>query len=199
MRTITSLWRHGCCLCAAAMLLSGCSASSQAEESAAPSMDTPMQLALPDTFEQGYADCMQKYFTALEQRDYAAYQATVYPPYQEQYDAFLAAHGDSDAKTEFESLCAQFDEDGYESWHFTRLVLNYCANEDIDNFFETYIEAGVFDAAFVADCRAEAAEIRDVQFTLYALYEGDTADVPVVQNAEMIVMRMQDGAYYLFA
>lgn len=146
-------------------------------------------------FDAGYGECIKRYFEALEQSDFAGYQNTVYPPYQTVYADFLESKG-SDLNTTFQNMKKQFDEDGYESWTFTKLELSYCATEDVENFFETWISAGIFDEAFANDCKEDAVEIRDVQFTLYAQYEGDDYTVPVVQNGEMIMLKTDEG-YYL--
>ena len=134
----------------------------------------------------------------LDKEDYAAYEAQVYPPYQEAYSEFLKNNGTSDLQSAFADMHAQFDEDGYAGWHFTQLDLDYCENEDIDDFFNAYVNAGIYDEAFVEACRKDAKELRDIQFTLYALYDGDAEATPVVQNGEIIVIQTNDGKYYLF-
>ncbi len=149
-----------------------------------------------DQFDAAYAECIKRYFEALEKSDFTGYEETVYPPYQIVYASFLESNG-SDLETSFQSMKKQFDEDGYENWAFTKLELSYCATEDVDNFFETWINAGIFDEAFANDCKADATEIRDVQFTLYAQYEGDDYTVPVVQNGEMIMLKTDAGCYLI--
>lgn len=192
----------------AAMLLTGCSESSSGSgtesstaESSVSQADTAPAMVVSvtdDTFNKEYADCVRKYFEAIDKEDYEAYEAQVYPPYQEAYDAFLKSKGNADLHSAFADMHAQFDEDGYESWHFSQLDLDYCENEDIDDFFDAYISAGIYDEAFVEACRKDAKELRDIQFTLYALYEGDAEAIPVVQNGEIIVIQTNDDKYYLF-
>lgn len=186
---------------ATAMLLSGCNESSSGStaESSVSQGNTAMTVSVTDeTFNKDYADCVRKYFEAIDKEDYAAYEAQVYPPYQEAYSEFLKNNGTSDLQSAFADMHAQFDEDGYAGWHFTQLDLDYCENEDIDDFFNAYVNAGIYDEAFVEACRKDAKELRDIQFTLYALYDGDAEATPVVQNGEIIVIQTNDGKYYLF-
>ena len=143
-----------------------------------------------------YQDLITRYFTALDQDDYAAYAETVYPPYLEQYTAFLEKNG-SDPETAFHEMRAQFDEDGYEGWHFTDLQLSYYPEEklDLDGFFQAYARAGFYGDEFIEQTKAAASEIRDVQFTLYALYTGDDEPIPVVSGREILVLKTEDGCY----
>lgn len=192
------LWAY---FCAAAVLLCSCAQKEQPQQDtddAAASMTGEMVIAAPEEgFDMNYANCIRDYFEAIEQKQFEGYQKTVYPPYQEAFGAYLKS-SDSSLEEVFHTLCTEFDEDGYDSWHLTRLEVGYRENEDIDNFFSTYESAGLFDAEFSDAAREDAAEIRDVEFTLYALYEGDEEAVPVVQKQEMIVIRTKDDKYYLF-
>lgn len=150
-----------------------------------------------ETFDTGYANCLKDYFTALDQKDFEGYKKTVYPAYQEVYDEFLKKDG-SDIEKAFYEMRGQFDEDGYDSWYFSQLDMDYCENEDIDNFFDMYQQAGIFDEAFEEQCRKDAVEMRDIQFSLYAMYSGDKEATLVVPGGEIIVMKDSNGNYYLF-
>ncbi len=182
----------GAVLLAAALMLCGCAEDSEADNTRNPVITA----AYGDDFDGGYADCIVAYFDALQNKDFMAYKQTVYAPYAEVYGNYLESKGKT-LEASFEGLAAQFDEDGYAGWQFTEIQLNYYANEDPDDFFETWVEIGIFDEQFVADCKAEAVEVRDVEFTLYALYEGDEEAVPVVQGGEMMMIHTENG-YYLF-
>ena len=63
------------------------------------------------------------------------------------------------------------------------------------DFFSTYENAGVFDSAFTEQTKKDAKEMRNVKFTLYALYAGDDEPVAVAENREIIVIKTEDGAY----
>ncbi len=187
------LQKYGTVMLATMLLLCGCQENSDA--------DTAKQSAITatydaETFEKGYADCIVAYFDALQSQDYAAYEQTVYAPYAEAYSAYLEGKGKT-LEASFTGLASQFDEDGYASWEFTEIQMNYYAQEDPDDFFETWVKLGIFDEQFVADCKTEAIAIHDVEFTLYALYEGDSQAVPVVQGGEMMMIQTEQG-YYLF-
>lgn len=156
-----------------------------------------LKVVCGESMDQEYADLMKAYFEAIESKDYAAYQKTVYPPYQESYGKFLEQKG-TDAETTFrEDLCTQFDEDGYDGWTLTELQIEYYPEEreDLDDFFNAYARAGIFDDAFVESCKKDASEMHDILFTLYALYNGDEEAVPIITNGEMFVLKNADGAY----
>ena len=165
--------------------------SAQAETSAGSLAVTAAEGMDPD-----YQALVTRYFTALDQNDYAAYKETVYPPYLEQYTAFLEQNG-SDPETAFHEMHERFDEDGYEGWHFTELQLAYYPEEklDLDGFFQAYARAGFYGDEFIEATKKDASEIKDVQFTLYALYTGDDAAVPVVEGGEMLVLKNSEGCY----
>lgn len=186
------LMAAGCC---AAVLLcaAGCGESSAgSSETAAEGLTVHAS----EDMDAAYTECVKRYFEAVERHDYEAYCAVMYPPYLEAYQAYLKEQGSTNEEA-FDGLCSRFDEDGYESWTLTELELSYYPQEkvDLDGFFERYSSAGVFDEGFGERCKKEAEEIRDLQFTLYALYAGDDEAVPVVRGNEMIAVKTSDGVY----
>ncbi|MBR6107319.1 MAG: hypothetical protein IKQ39_04845 [Oscillospiraceae bacterium] len=195
MRNQNSRLRLYPAVCAAAMLLccTGCGGadSSSTESSAA---ENGLKTVSAEGVDAGCADCIKAYFEAIEAKDYEAYVKTIYPPYKETYDKLLNEKGDK-PEDDFAELCTRFDEDGYESWHLTDLTLSYYEKEDtgIDKFFDRYVQGGVFDAQFVTDCKADAAEIHDVIFTLSALYKGDAEPVTVVDGAGILAVKNKEG------
>ena len=191
-------------LCGAALLgalcCTGCAAGSSAElsEPADPAADG-LTVTVPEDMDPAYGETLKQYFEAIEAQDYDAYLATVYPPYSEAYSIFLAAK-DSDLQTEFEKTCHRFDEDGYESWTLTSLELSYYSvstetytSNGVSDYFQLYVDSGIFDDAFVEKCMNDAEDIRDIKFTLYALYNGDTEAVPVVTGGEIMMLITADG------
>ena len=186
----------GLYLCAAVLLLTGCSA--KPTEDAATESDEMLVVTPDEDFDKNYAEAIKTYFEALENKDFESYKSIAYQPYQEAFDAFLSDN-DSNLEKAFQEVCTEFDEDGYESWKLTELNVKYCEKEDVDNFFSTYEQAGIFDEDFSDAARKDAKEIRDIEFTLYALYSGDEEATPVVQSSEMMVIHAQDDKYYVFA
>lgn len=187
------LRKYGAVLLAATLLLCGCGEDSGAGAAKQSAITTVYDA---ESFDKGYADCVAAYFDAIQNQDFAAYKQTVYAPYAEAYGKYLEGKGKT-LESSFAGLASQFDEDGYASWKFTEVRMNYYAQEDPDDFFETWVKLGIFDEQFVTDCKAEAIAIHDVEFTLYALYEGDKEAVPVVQGGEMMMIQTESG-YYLF-
>ena len=189
-----------CCAAVTALCVTACSSTASGGSSAGENSQQQtdgLNVVCGDSMDQDYADLMKSYFEAIEKKDFAAYQKAVYPPYQESYGQFLEANG-SDAETTFlEDLCTQFDEDGYESWKLTELQIEYYPEEreDLDDFFNAYSRAGIFDDAFIESCKQDASEMHDILFTLYALYEGDEEAVPIITNGEMFVLKNAEGAY----
>lgn len=148
-----------------------------------------------DGVDERAAALLLDYFDALQKRDYEAYRETVYPPLLTQTDAYYQAQG-SDGQTAFERRARQFDEDGYESWGFTKLSVSYYDGDaDIDGFLKNYVDAGMFKQEFADSVKADAREFSDVVFSLDALYEGDEEAVTVVDEREMILLENEEGIY----
>ena len=186
-----------------ALCCTGCASKQNAPDSNTESSQVTEQQAeglvvkAGEDVDEAYAECLKTYFEALDNDDFAGYQKTVYPPYQEVYAAFIKDNFDSLEDFFHQDLCKHFDEDGYDSWKLTEIQLSACPpeREDTDNFLQHYVSAGVFDDEFVEKCKADATEIHDIYFTLYALYEGDEEPVPVVTDGEIFVLKNADGAY----
>lgn len=186
-------------LLAAMLCMTGCSAgnSSGADntESKSHSKDG-LNITASEDMDSAYSDLLKTYFTAIEQKDYEAFKSTMYPPYLESFNAYLKEQGTTPEEN-FESLCTRFDEDGYESWTLTDLAISYYPEDqvDLDDFFSAFVDAGIFDDQLAEDCKKEAEEIRDIQFSLRALYEGDEEPVTVVSGNEIMVLKTADGTY----
>ena len=189
---------------AAILCMTGCSAeNAQSSENSAESSvqndtntEKGLQIDAAEEVDSAYIDTLKVYFTAIEQKDYEAFKKTMYPPYLEAFNAYLQAQG-STPEENFQSLCTRFDEDGYESWTLTNLQVSYYPDEnvDLDDFFSAFIDAGIFDEKLAEDCKKNAEEIRDVQFSLQALYAGDEAPVTVVSGNEILMVKTADGTY----
>lgn len=179
-----------CAACAATLLFSGCGA-----EKTDP-MKEEMLLTAPDDFDADYSNCLKTYFQAVENKDFETYKTVVYPPYLTVYEEYLKGT-DSSLEAAFETLCTRFDEDGYASWHLTELSVSESTGgeADSDAFFEAYVNGGVFDEQFVEQCKKETKEIKDIVFSVGALYEGDETPVAVVSDSEILMMKTDAGTY----
>ena len=186
-----------------ALCCTGCASKQSTPDSLAESSQVTAQQAdglavkAGEDVDAAYAECIKTYFEAIDNDDFTGYQKTVYPPYQEVYAAFIKERYDSIEEFFHQELSKHFDEDGYDSWKLTEIQLSACPpeREDVDDFLERYVSAGVFDEEFAQKCKDDAAEIHDIVFTLYALYEGDEEAVPVVTEGELFVLKNADGAY----
>lgn len=182
----------------AMLCLTGCNAGnaqSDPAESTAKSQEG-LTVSASEEVDSAYSDLLKTYFTAVEQKDYETFKKTMYPPYLESFNAYLKEQGTTPEEN-FESLCTRFDEDGYESWTLTNLSISYYPEEnvDLDGFFNAFIEAGIFDDQLAENCKKEAEDIRDVQFSLQALYSGDEEPVTVVSGSEIMMVKTADGTY----
>lgn len=195
MKTIPSL-------CTASLLLLCCTACGESSQviGTIPE-DGSIRVTAAEDVDARYGETLAAYFKAIDNHDYTAFEKTLYPPYKEQYTAFLKTK-DSDLQKQFDALCTKFDEDGYEGWTLTDVSVSYYSKEGasgvsdgIDDFFNAYVTQGVFDEAFVQSCRDEASDIRDIRFTLLALYDGDESAVPVVNGGEVLMLITADGCY----
>ena len=95
-----------------------------------------------------------------------------------------------------------FDEDGYESWTLTALdVSTYSINTEyqqtdgISDYFSAYAARGIFGEDFEQKCRDAAEDIRDIQFSVSALYAGDEAPVEVAHGKEIMMLIDSDGCW----
>lgn len=198
-----------CGLCAALLCCTGCGntasqsnaenkpAESQAESKSAESkQEGSFAVEASEDMDAAYKELLTRYFQAIEDEDFEAYKATMYPPYMEAFAKYTEGQG-SNAEESFKNLCHRFDEDGYEGWELTQLVISYYPENkvDLDDFFDAFVRAKIVDEKFVTDCKAEVTEIKDVQFSLYALYTGDAEPVQVVGGNEIMVVKTADGAY----
>ena len=169
--------------------------SSQAENKSAD--NTPeITVHAEDGVEDEYADLISGYFAAIGRQDFEAYKAALYPPFAEAYGAYLEKDGSS-LETVFNGMHDMFNEDGYESWHFSDITIaNYPEERvDLDGFFNAYVSAGYFEQELADQCREEAEEIRDFQFSVSALYTGDEEPVEVISGKEIIALRTAEGVY----
>ena len=186
--------------CMAVMLLANCAGNPQApSRTAAESQTEPADgivIEAEENFDSGIAECVRAYFDAVGASDYEAYCRTVYPPYSEAYAKYTEKQGDSPQKA-FQKLHDRFNEDGYESWKFTRLALSDYPNPDTDAFFEAYRNWEIIDDKFIADAKADAKEIRHIRFSLYARYAGDSEDTPVLRSSEMLIIRNDSGTFVM--
>ena len=187
-----------CGICAALLCCTGCGETSSQTDSEPAEKNSAgdMTVEAADGFDETYQTLIADYFQAIENEDLEAYKAAMYPPYLEAFEKYVTENGSS-LEERFQEVCHRFDEDGYESWKLTKLELSYYPEDkvDLDDFFDAYASAGIFDADFIANCKEDTSEIKDVQFSLYALYEGDEEPVQVIGGSEMMVMKNADGAY----
>lgn len=177
-------------LLSAALLLTGC----QGGESSAgkPVPADGIALNSSDSVPAEYAETVKAYFTAIEQKDYAAYSDLMHPVYREAYGAFLQNKGSS-LEANFASQRKRLDEDGYDSWRITDITLDLYPNPDYDYFFTRFTEAGILTDDQVKAVRDSAEEMQDLQFTVNVLYEGDEEPVPTISGMELILFKTADG------
>lgn len=184
----------------AAMLgLTACSGTAQQSsggETAEESVSEGLNVQAEEGVDSAYVDTLTTYFKAIEEKDYAAFKSVMYPPYLESYNAYLTKN-EITPEENFEKLCTRFDEDGYESWRLTNLNIAYYPEDqvDLDDFFSAFKDAGILDDTLIENCKKEAEEIRDVQFSLQALYAGDAEPVTVVSGNEIMMVKTTDGTY----
>ncbi|WP_295093430.1 hypothetical protein [Ruminococcus sp.] len=193
-----------CCAAVLALCGTGCSSwggsgSSGAAESSQQTQEKKdgLNVVSSESMDPAYTELLTSYFEAINNKDYAAYEKALYPPFRESYDKYLQSKGSSLEQSFREDLCKRFDEDGYESWELTVLQIEYYPEErrDPDGFFKAYANAGILDEDFGERCKKETTEINDILFTLYALYAGDDEPVAVVTNKELYVVKTTDGVY----
>ena len=201
--------KFGVILLAALALLSvtGCSETAgnggtqETTAAAAEKSAGGIEVTTGDGFDEEYSPVLKAYFEAIEKQDFDAYKASIYPPFYEKLEAFYKQQ-DKTMEDVFAGLHRQFDEDGYESWTFTRMYLTYYANSqgvssenDALDFLAAFQTNGIVDEAFVEDTKKAARDMQDVKFTVYALYNGDEEDVAVLSGKEILTIKTEAGTY----
>lgn len=154
-------------------------------------------------FDEDYIPVLKSYFTAIEKQDYEAYKATVYPPFFEKLTEYYKQQSPAKTMEEvFAGLHKQFDEDGYDGWTLTNLVLSYYKNKqgvssenDASDFLEAFKKGGMIDDKFIEETKKAAKDMKDVRFSVYALYTGDEEAVPAVNGREILVLKTDDGTF----
>lgn len=190
MKKKNALLRLTALLLAALCLLAGCSDKDSSAAQAA------MKLEYDNTaVDEAYATLMQTYFTAIEQRDYAAYKALVYPPYLAANEAFLQENHQYGTEKSFENRCDAFNRDGFDRYTFTTLQMSKATTGTMDDYYQDM--ADVFGEDFQKNMEADMESSEILLFSLYAKY-GEEEPGAVVEDAEMIVVTAKDGTRYLF-
>lgn len=180
-------------ICAAMLCLTACGGTQHSSEN---SSSSGLTVHADEAVDSAYTDALKSYFLSIEQKDFETYQSLMYPPYLESFSAYLKKK-DKTLAENFDTLCKRFDEDGYESWTLTDLHVSYYPEEklDMDGFFDAFKDEGIIDEKLIEDCKKNSEEIRDVEFTLYALYAGDEDPVPVVNGNEVMMVKTKEGTY----
>lgn len=183
-------------ICAAMLCLTACGGAEDKAEQSKAGHSGGLTVHADENMDSDYIDTLKTYFTAIEKKDFAAYESVMYPPYLESFSAYLKENNKT-IEENFDTICKRFDEDGYESWTLTDLHLSYYPEEklDLDGFFNAFKDAGIIDETLIENCKKNSDEIRDVQFTLYALYAGDEDPVPVVNGNEIMMVKTGEGTY----
>ena len=198
-----------------AVSLCGCAESAQKETLSAESgtvavnteqkaESTEINVETAEDFDSAYADALRRYFKAIEQKDFDGYKAEIYPPYWDKLTEYYSQDGKTMEEV-FDTVCHRFDEDGYESWKITDITAQYYVNQkaaengietdDVSDFLDAFADAGIIDTAFKEDLQKAATDIRDVQFAVDVLYEGDEEPVRVVSGSEMLMLKTSDGTF----
>ena len=190
---------------AAAMLLTalpGCGdkkgSSADESSSAVITMNSELHVSADENVDPECSECIRTYFLSLENCDYDAYKAALYPPYREHYENWLKQN-DLTPEKDFDKMCRRFDEDGYESWHLTELALTYYQDEasTIPDFLNSFVTGNIVPEDFPDQLNTDCSEIHDVVFSLQALYSGDTEPTTVVQRQGILAVKNADGWYLL--
>ncbi len=192
-----------------AVTLCGCDFSgggeSAAESSAQESQGSDeLTVNLADGIDPEYGETIKRYFTAIEKQDFEGYKAEIYPPFFEKLTEYYSKDGKT-MEDVFQTVCHRFDEDGYESWKLTRISAGYYTDSRAEangiekdytaDFLDAYVSSGIIDDAFSEEVQKAASDLQDLQFSVFALYEGDEEECKVVSGAEILVLKTEDGTF----
>ncbi len=185
----------------AASLLVGCN---QDTASSSDSNVESVEESLPDTltayydsntFPDKYADLVVRYFNAIAEEDYAAYQACLYPAYYDCMERYLQKNHNYGMEQSFKNRHAGFLKEAHadcKTYRFTRVSLEYATNSSLDDFFDS--NPDVYDEAFETKVKADITEGKAVLFTLQAQFDQLEPEL-VVEDVPMIIVQNADGCY----
>lgn len=154
-------------------------------------------------FDEDYVPVLKAYFSAIDKQDYESYKAAIYPPFFEKLTEYYQKQNPAKTMEQvFEGLHKKFDEDGYEGWSFTSLIAGYYRNregvsseQDAYDFLNAFKDGGMIDESFVEETKKAAKDMKNIKFTVYALYKGDADAVPAVNGQEILGIKTEDGVY----
>ena len=91
----------------------------------------------------------ERYFQAIQDQDFDAYKACIFPVYYEHMEQMLQTNYQYGMEQSFRKRCAGFLGEGHASYQITSLQMEYAAEESLDSYFSSM--EGIFGAEFQKD------------------------------------------------
>lgn len=171
---------------AAALLLGGCGGGSSDSTPATTEAAEQMQVLYDkEALDPDCAAVTERYFQAIQDQDFDAYKACIFPVYYEHMEQ------------SFRKRCAGFLGEGHASYQITSLQMEYAAEESLDSYFSSM--EGIFGAEFQKDIQDAMEENHVILFTLKVRFDNAGEEQTLVQDNELILAKAKaDGTYYVF-
>lgn len=177
----------------AALLLGGCGGGESASQ---PEQPAQMQLLYDkETLDPDCAAVAERYFQAIQDQDFEAYKACIFPVYYDYMERMLQENYQYGMEQSFQNRCRGFLGEGHSSYQFTSLQMSYAADESLDAYF-TNMEP-IFGADFQKDIQGAMEESHVILFSLNARFDSGTEEKTLVQDNELILAKAK-GRYYVF-
>lgn len=154
-------------------------------------------------------DCalaVEKYFYAIESKDFDLYKESIYPEYYEKMNAMLEEKYSYDFKEVFNELYDKLlqsaasylptdkTEKSDASFKITEIEFSKGQSDDLDANIDLYKD--IFGDEFYNNLKNNAENLYDVYFSIVAEVNGDSEQYILTDN-EILVIKEKDG-YYVF-
>lgn len=183
---------------AAALLLGGCGGGSGDSTPATTEAAEQMQVLYDkEALDPDCAAVTERYFQAIQDQDFDAYKACIFPVYYEHMEQMLQTNYQYGMEQSFRKRCAGFLGEGHASYQITSLQMEYAAEESLDSYFSSM--ESIFGAEFQKDIQDAMEENHVILFTLKVRFDNAGEEQTLVQDNELILAKAKaDGTYYVF-
>lgn len=149
---------------------------------------------------------VEKYFYAIESKDFDLYKESIYPEYYEKMNAMLEEKYSYDFKEVFNELYDKLlqsaasylptdkTEKSDASFKITEIEFSKGQSDDLDANIDLYKD--IFGDEFYNNLKNNAENLYDVYFSIVAEVNGDSEQYILTDN-EILVIKEKDG-YYVF-
>lgn len=142
---------------------------------------------------------LEKYFRSFADRDYSAYESTVFPDYIEEMEVVLQRDYGYGLENSFETQCINLETNAGGEFTVTRIKIEPSDDDTSEEeFLEEYFS--YLDEFFDKDYYSEVKELcDDLHFGIfYVMAKSEEVGETMIASGFHIVFAEKDGKYYVF-